>query len=144
MSLGLRLSGRWQRSEQPLEAVQTWFEQTYPEMPGEAGAWVDDEGTLRANRHPAAETGESTAQPGGVVVSANTGPVGPGYRAWLCETLDALGGALGLAWEASEDEGDETSYFHTRDDAELERQFLLWQGTVARHVRDNMLGDGGA
>jgi hypothetical protein len=84
--------------------------------------------TLYLGLHPSAEDVELTL-PGerAVRVCAKTSTTGPGYHAYLCELLDAFGHAMGISWQApTEEDLDETGYFHARDIAALDAEFLAW------------------
>src|SRR4051812_39896471 len=81
---------------------------------------VNDQGhrTLWLGLHPAEERIEiSTTGGGRVVVSARTSGAGPGYHAFVCELLDAVGARLDVRWQGPDptgQTGDETGYFHDR------------------------------
>jgi hypothetical protein len=144
MGLGFYLSGRC-RQPHRLEEVQAWIEEGYASVLHDAMSIArrdDGRRVLAVPLHPGAEPLELIETETGLIASANTSSVGPGYHQWLCEILDRLGAELGLEWDPPADDGDtgdETSYFHTRNRTELERHFSLWLSAVARHVCSHML-----
>jgi hypothetical protein len=86
--------------------------------------------------HPAAEELYLYVERGSVKAEAKTSTVGPGYHAWLCDLLRALGDDVGLRWAPPGDEEfDETGYFHSRDRRALEEEMLAWLGGLAKAVR---------
>ncbi|MFW6087059.1 MAG: hypothetical protein ACODAG_07640, partial [Myxococcota bacterium] len=62
----------------------------------------------------------------GIVCSAKTSSVGPGYHALVVELLDGLSDALGVTWRADEEGGDDTGYFEHRDFATLQAEMARW------------------
>lgn len=143
MGLGVYLRGRWS-GDGTLEKAQTFLDQHCADMFVDGSSWFEDaEGdeprTLHAHVHPAAETLRLHETADGLVASATTSTVGPGYHAWICDVLGALGADIGVTWlPADDDGGDETGYFDHRDRTELERQFGDWLRTVAKMVLENM------
>jgi len=98
-------------------------------------------GRLTARLHPAAEDVEFVKEGAYLTVDAKTSTAGPGYHAYLCDLVTALGTDLGGNFgpfpdEDEESDGDETSYFTSRDRALLEDEMLTWLGGVASTVAE--------
>lgn len=123
-----------------LGKVEQWALQQLADL--DLSTWCarreDGSGTLGLRLHPAAEDVEIRATPpDGIVLSAKTSTVGPGYHDRVCRLADALGRAAGIAWEApdaSQGTGDETGYFVHRDRGRLEAEMLGWLKGVAAHI----------
>jgi hypothetical protein len=152
MGVGLYLEGRCKGAKAPapkalLKRVEEWAVSHAGEPLTDCAHGKDRDGkpTLLLRLHPAGEALEVAALgKGRLLASTKTSPVGPGYHAYLCDLLKRLGKALGVAWdEPHEESGPGTLYFHQRDRAALEREFLLWLQDMARIVHDNMSGGRG-
>ncbi|HYV67927.1 MAG TPA: hypothetical protein VE964_16930 [Myxococcales bacterium] len=132
MGLGLLLTASL---EAGLETVMSWARERIPEAPLTRGRNVDGHDTLFWSLHPTAEDVElSFPAPGRIAISAKRSTTGPGYHAWLVSLLDNLKSSLHVTWDPPPDDGDtgdETDYFISRDEAELDRQMLLWLRAVA-------------
>lgn len=73
---------------------------------------------MNVELHPAEEPVEFTIDNGTLKFSAKTNSAGPGYHAYLVDTLETVERQLGLTWnwsDGSDDMGDETSFHSTRD-----------------------------
>lgn len=142
MSIGLHVTGtRTARSKDLLGEVLAWLRATYAQTLCATMRAMDDERRpcLLASFHPGSEDVVLTARDdGGLIASAVTSTAGPGYHAYVCEVLHALGEKFDIAWDAEDpsgETGDETGYFHTRDRAALEDAMARWLSVLAGRVR---------
>ncbi|WP_163777117.1 hypothetical protein [Myxococcus vastator] len=160
MSVKLALAGRRRGSEHLfsppegpipwLQRMSSWFHEHHGELLESAVLGTGPLGapTLRLRLHPAAGEVALVATSGAhVSVSAETSAVGPGYHRFLCETLRALGDALGIAWageRAAVKGGDPTGYFHTGDAGPVDVHMLAsLQEAVGRVLRMRSHGESG-
>lgn len=153
MGVGLYLIGRRSRSVLPgkrsgeafVKRIESWARERLldarvtfvPSRERGAGA------CLYLALHPSAEDVEVwTEGDDGVIASAKTSTTGPGYHILVCELLDRLGRDLGVSWlpaAADESTGDETGYFHDRDESALRAVMLRWLGGVARLILERQM-----
>lgn len=149
MTLGLHLTGILaRRDDDPLASVISYLREAHGSRLGHVERAVDDDGRpcLAVSLHPAAEEIVVTDLGGTrLAATAKTSTAGPGYHAFVCDVLHALGAALPIAWDdesADGEVGDETGYFHSGDYAALEARFLEWTRGLAAQVR-TILDQGG-
>jgi hypothetical protein len=142
MGLGLSIVGdlRDGAADTFVTHASAWMEKHA--APHVLRAKVDTEGengpTLSVLLHPSAEDLEITLlDERSVRASGKTSTTGPGYHAFVCDLLHRLGADLGIAWRPpTDDELDETGYFHDPDVAALEGEFLAWLRGLAGAVLD--------
>lgn len=97
---------------------------------------TQDNKTLSVFLHPSEESVRFEIDNNTLTCSAKTNSAGPGYHAYLVETLETIGKKLNLQWiwkNADGDIGDETSYFETRDFSKLQDEMLVWLKQVAEY-----------
>jgi hypothetical protein len=95
---------------------------------------------LSLQMHPAEEPVEFSVEAGKLLCSAKTSSAGPGYHAFLVESLERTADKLGEKWNwggDDEDYGDETGYYEHRDFKRLQDEMCTWLKTLS----ENMLGD---
>jgi hypothetical protein len=139
MGLGFSIRGvvSRRRSKDPLARMEAWFDRHAADELLHAQMGTSEERpALFLGLHPSAEDVEIVDEGSGtILVSAKTSTTGPGYHAYLCELMDALGDACGVSWQPPDDEAfDETGYFHARDMGALENEFLSWLGGLAERL----------
>jgi hypothetical protein len=96
-------------------------------------------GQLYAFLHPADEPVEFWITEDRLYCAAQTSAAGPGYHAYVVETLDWLAQELSIAWvwdNENEELGDETGYVRHRDFDRLQFAMADWSREVARLVID--------
>lgn len=107
-------------------------------MAGGSVTDADGRPALQVVLHPTAEAVEFVAwDPRTLVVSAKTSSVGPGYHIYLCELLQKLGSALGVAWDPPDAErasGDDTGFFHSGDRGAVSGAMLEWLQSSAKRA----------
>lgn len=139
MGLGFYLRGALRGSSRfglRLNAIEAWFRKHAADEVRRWETFSDDSGSPAAllSLHPGAERVEVFAEPdGNIVFSASTSSVGPGYHAYLCDLIQALGTELGIDWHfpgADDDFGDETGYFESGDQRLLKKAMLDWLGAL--------------
>jgi hypothetical protein len=121
-----------------------WFAADFAEvLPQEVAISSEDgEDHLSICLHPAAEELRlHFDSAGSVTAEANTGWGGPGFHKHVCEVLDRLGRKFSIVWTPSDDEGDDTSFFRTRDWAALQAAVNQWfQALCQMIVKESMRG----
>jgi hypothetical protein len=137
MGLGFCLRGvaSASGSDDLLGRMAAWFDRHAAAELLRAHVGTDSENrpTLFLALHPSAEDVEIVDAGGGTLLAtAKTSTTGPGYHAYLCDLMDAVAHDCGITWQPPDDEAfDETGYFHARDDAALENEFVAWLGGLA-------------
>jgi hypothetical protein len=78
-----------------------------------------------------------------IICSAKTNSAGPGYHAFIVESLEKLEYSLGLKWNWSGDEdyGDETNYYLNRNFDDLKLEMLKWLKSISRYLTENQKYD---
>lgn len=72
---------------------------------------------------------------GRVTLESTTNPVGPGFHAFVCDTVDAVGAELKVKWSGVEDE---TGFFDHRDFARLRQVMTNWLRHLATFCVEQM------
>lgn len=141
-SIRLYVTGtRATRSRDLIADILAWVRETYPATLCATMRAVDDERRpcLAVSFHPGAEELLLTERDdGGLIAQAVTSTAGPGYHAYVCEVLHALGARFEVTWDAWNPDGtpgDETGYFGTPDRAALEDTMARWLAVLAQRVR---------
>jgi len=144
LSVGLRVRGRYRTNllgrPTPAKLLETVRERWQELQPDAVEFRLENSGqapALWVRLHPGVEPAEvNIAPPGTVTISANTSSGGPGYHRRLCADLQAVGAALGIAWESSDGDEilDETGYFESGDFEAVDRAMLDWLKALLKHV----------
>jgi hypothetical protein len=126
------------------EEIEGWL----PDASGEPGrALVPHrvaDGAIEVDLHPAGRPLRIEVQdPGAVVASGLTVPVGPGYHTYVASLLHRLGDELEIEWattapltDGGEVSSDPTGMFVTGNRADAERGHLGWLRSALVAVRD--------
>ena len=149
MSLGIRLLAHFSKpsptQEELIVRIDDWLRHKYSDMgPKIRREVVDSTPTLFCRMHPAAEDFElSFVAPSQLVASANTTTVGPGYHVFVTSVLKDLAHEFHARWERpaedSEDYGDETGFFFTGDEKNLNAEMAAWLAALANTFFDGPL-----
>lgn len=127
-----------------LEEIQGWL----PGASGDPGLSLTPraagEGAIEVDVHPAARPLRiEVRDPGVVVATAMTVPVGPGYHTFVARLLDRLGEDLEIDWAkgapaagGGEASSDPTGAFASGNRADAERGHLGWLRAALVAVRD--------
>jgi hypothetical protein len=152
MGVGLQLTGRYGAGEGWGPAPEDWLADVADWLRANSGEPFrsvqqeesgDGDPTLLLSLHPVAPDVQiAVPESGGVVVSAKTSSVGPGYHIYLCDLLRRLGTDFDITWDAldEEDGGDETGYFHNGDAEAVAEEMLNWLQSMAALVHENLRG----
>jgi hypothetical protein len=93
---------------------------------------------LRVSLHPVEEDVDFFIDDRGrLVCCAKTSSCGPGYHAFLVESLEAIAARNDWKWVWTEDEGDETSYWMDRSFEALQTAMIEILQAIARNVTDD-------
>jgi hypothetical protein len=96
-----------------------------------------EEVSLLAFLHPANEPVFFDVADGKLTCSAKTSGAGPGFHAWLVDTLEALDRATTLRWNWTAGNGcagDESGYHERRDMALLQQEMAKWLALVGEQI----------
>ncbi|EKJ87428.1 hypothetical protein CLV96_3537 [Leptospira meyeri] len=90
--------------------------------------------------YPIGEPIEFTIAKNVITCSAKTNIPGPGYHAFVVDSLDLIGNSLSLKWNWVGDVGfgDETSYYETKNFETLKLEMLHWLKEVAKVLIENV------
>jgi hypothetical protein len=148
LSLGLQLLAQLSRpirSESDfLNQTVQWLRHNCAELSPEIS--LDESSTkVYCKVHPAAEEFElEVVDSEHVVVSATTTTVGPGYHMYLTSLLKKWAAEIGALWQEADDSsdeyGDETGYFFSMDQSQLEDEMLIWLKGLAGLFFDGTFG----
>ena len=156
MGVGIDLIGRFRKKgllsrtpapDKCLEALDDWFKRQTTDLVIESRRAQGDDGlpVLAVDLHPAAESVQIRATDGGrVTVACKTSTAGPGFHAYVCDTLRRAGADLNIEWSRPDPDagtGDPTGYFETSDFAPVRREMLSWLGTAVRSLSDLIARD---
>ncbi|MFK7991829.1 MAG: hypothetical protein AB8I08_37780 [Sandaracinaceae bacterium] len=138
MGVTLRLAGGLTTDDDAVfDRIERWLA-ARPHDPTPIVQRSEESPLLVAELHPAAEPIELALREGTLSLSAKTSTAGPGYHRLVCRLASALAEELGFVWDMAEDE---TGWWKSHDDAELESCFLDWLGGAVAQVRE-MAADG--
>lgn len=89
--------------------------------------------------YPVEEPVEFTIEENYLICSAKTNSAGPGYHAFLVESLEFIEKSLKLKWSWTEDDGngDETNYYLNRNFNELKLEMLKWLQSISKILIEN-------
>ena len=144
MGVGLDVTGRFRKAgvlsrtpspQKCLDALEDWFKREAADLWLGSHRGQVEQGlpALAVNLHPAAESLQITAAAGGrVTIGIKTSTVGPGFHAYVCDTLRRAGGELNIEWNPADPAagtGDPTGYF-----AAIRREMLGWLQDAVRRL----------
>lgn len=115
-----------------VETVKQWFAEQPSVNPLVLA--VDPSRTLFVGLVPYEEELTVQEAQGQLVFSARTSTAGPGYHAYLCKLLRMLGTDLSLSWVTSEESCDETGYWESGREDQLQFEMKEWLTAVAKMV----------
>jgi len=87
--------------------------------------------------HPAEEPVEITSKDHTIFCGAKTNSAGPGYHAFLVDSLRSIEEKLKFEWlwhDINDEIGDETGYYDTGDFGELQKEMLKWLRAISRSL----------
>jgi len=89
---------------------------------------------LTLQLHPAADPLYFDFDEGVLCCQASTHAAGPGYHAYLIETLEQVARECHFTWYLASDDGDTTGFWHHRDFSLLQESMARWLQGLARSV----------
>jgi hypothetical protein len=138
MALGFCIKGEisnttsvLQGKESCFNAITTYITNASCGLLADLLSFNEREHTLQVVIHPCEEAVTFDFTSDGVICTAKTSGVGPGYHAYVVDLIDALGQALSIQWHWNLQEEnifyqDETDYHHNQNYNHLQTEMIHW------------------